>query len=348
MNFEDKDIDKIIARSLSGVASAREEKLLKDWIMSSDENYISYKVLQKSAEEGTTESGLLITNESFDKIWMESQQQKIHKPLHVGFKFLKTFAVSAASFLLILVSVFSYRQLVNRQNFTENSGQPALIEKYSPAGQKTRVFLPDGSSVWLNADSKLQYKTDFNDKNRTVWLTGEAYFTVKDVPAKPFIVKSGNVAISAHGTSFNVNTFFKNMGVEVVLDNGDLKLENLFSSLVPGMPLKVEVRPGQRAMYNLKDAAFHVQNLTNTYNYSCWKNGVLSFHNEDLESVINKLERWYGVQVDLKGSPLEKVSFSGNFNNEYLENVLKKLVELNGAEYKIRKNKVLLRFSDRN
>lgn len=347
MDLSENQIDKIIARNLSGVSTDKEEKILKDWILSSSEHYITFKIMEESVRKGMHENKLLITEESFDRVWAKSQEEKRIPRFFIGYRILKTVMVSAASMLLILASVFTYRQLTSGNLLAGNDGQPFVIEKVSPAGQKTKIFLPDGSSVWLNADSKLQYSSDFNEKYRTVWLTGEAYFDIKSDQGKPFQVKSGNIAIKAFGTSFNVNTFIGNQEVEVVLDQGDLIVENLFSSLIPGMPLKAKLNPGDRAVYSLKNSVFTVDHVNNTFDYTCWKNGILSFDHDDFQTVINKLERWYGVNFTWTEQPEGDWSFTGEFNNEYLDNVLNKLVSSEGIRYKIKNEKVQLVFPER-
>lgn len=347
MDFSDQNIDNIIAKNLSGTSSDKEEKILKDWILSSNENYITYKIMEESAREGMQEAKLLTAEESFDLVWEETQKEKIQSGFSIGYRIFKTVAVSAASILLILASVFSYRQLTSREHVLAKNDGPFILEKVSPPGQKSKIFLPDGSSVWLNADSKLQYGSDFNEKYRTVWLTGEAYFDVKSDLGKPFQVKSGNVAIKAFGTSFNVNTFIGNQAVEVVLDQGDLIIENLFSSLIPGMPLRARLNPGERAVYSLKNSEFIVNQVNNTFDYTCWKNGILSFHNDDFETVINKLERWYGVNFTWSDQPGDEWTFTGEFNNEYLDSVLNKLVSAEGISFKIRNESVQLVFPEK-
>ncbi len=346
MNADQNDIDRIIARNLSGEATEREEKHLKDWILSSDDNYLIYKIFQESGEKGFKESKLLITDDSFDKAWTGSQQPTRPSRLHSGFNIFKGLMVSAASLLLILATIFSYRQLVEPQKRSSVAGDPVIIEKFSPSGQKTKIFLPDGSSVWLNADSKLQYRSNYNGISRTVWLTGEAYFDIKTDMEKPFQVKSGNLAIKAYGTSFNVNTFYGNREVEIVLEDGELLIENLFTSLIPGMPLKTQLKPGEKALYSLEDAALKVDVVEDTYDYTGWKNGVLSFHDDDFNTVVNKLEKWYGVNFTWSEEPKEDWDFTGEFNNEYLEYVLKTMSNTEGIEYRIKNNSVKLIFPE--
>lgn len=344
MNPDQHDIDRVIAGNLSGEASGKDENRLKDWILSSDEHYLTYKLMQESGEKTFHESRLLITDEAFEDVWSRSRENKPRTGIHKGYHALKVAMISAASVLLILATIFSYRQFIDSSSLTAGKAEPMIIEKFSPSGQKTKIFLPDGSSVWLNADSKLQYRSDYNQRSRTVWLTGEAYFDIKTDHETPFQVKSGNLAIRAYGTSFNVNTFYGNQEIEIVLEEGQLLVENLFTSLIPGMPLKTTLKPGEKALYSLKSAAFNVEELENTFDYTCWKNGILSFQHDDFNTVINKLEKWYGVNFTWSEAPVEDWDFSGEFNNEYLEQVLNAMTHSEGIEYRIENNSVQLIF----
>lgn len=345
MTPKKRNIDKIIPRTLSSDASNQEEKELKDWILEEDENYLEFKIIQESAQKAYKERKLLITDETFRKVWDTQDTVEINPKYKIGFSILKTIAVSAAGLVLILLSVFSYRQIVINQEISQRDGQPVMIEKFSPMGQISKVFLPDGSLVWLNADSKLQYSSGYGEQTRTVSLTGEAYFEVKYDEAKPFLVKSGNVAITATATAFNVNTYLDNSDIEIVLDEGELVIENLFSSLIPGMPLKTTLVPGNKAIYSLKESIFAVDNINDSFDYTCWKDGILSFRHADFETVINSLERWYGVKVTWDGEPDSGWNYTGEFNNEYLESVLKALGLDGQFSYEIDNNAVQLIFS---
>ena len=347
MSAGKKNIDEIISRALSGNASTHEEKELKDWILEEDGHYLEYKILQESAQKAYREPKLLNTDTAFNTIWKEADKKSNMPHYSIGFSILKTAAVSAASLALILLSVFSYRQIVIRNEISHKGHQPVMIEKYSPAGQISKVFLPDGSLIWLNADSKLQYASNYGDKNRTVSLTGEAYFEVKADLSKPFMVKSGNVAITATGTSFNVNTYFNTNDIEIVLDEGELTVENLFSSLIPGMPLKTTLVPGNKAIYSLNESVFAVDNINDSFDYTCWKDGILSFRNADFETIVNALERWYGVEFTWNGEPDNGWNFTGEFNNEYLESVLKDLGLDGHFSYEIENNAVQVIFPER-
>lgn len=341
---ENKDIDILIARNLAGEATTKEEKALKDWILASDENYQQYKILQESSIASFREKKLLITDETFNRVWEGAQTEEKTSHRQIGFRIMKAITVIAASFALILISIFTYRQVIYNHQVAKNGDQPVIIEKFSPVGQKTKVFLPDGSQVWLNADSKLQYSSSFGDSLRSVWLTGEAYFEIKEDFSQPFIVKSGNVAITALGTRFNINTYFNHSDIEIVLDEGELLIENLFSSLIPGMPLKTTLKPGNKALYSIRDAIFKIDRVDNPFDYTCWKDGILSFHQADFETVINSLERWYGVKFMYDNQPNMGWNITGEFNNEYLESVLKSLGIEEDFSYEIKNNAVQLIF----
>ena len=109
------NIDRIISRTLAGDASNREEKELKDWILEEDAHYLEYKIIQESALKGFKERKLLNTDDTFEKVWEVEETQKKVSHYKIGFSVFKMIAVSAAGLALILLSVFSYRQLVIKQ-----------------------------------------------------------------------------------------------------------------------------------------------------------------------------------------------------------------------------------------
>ncbi len=113
------NIDRIISRTLAGDASNREEKELKDWILEEDEHYLEFKIIQESALKGFKERKLLNTDSTFEKVWETEESVKKGSHFKIGFSVFKTVAVSAAGLALILLSVFSYRQLVINQEISQ-------------------------------------------------------------------------------------------------------------------------------------------------------------------------------------------------------------------------------------
>lgn len=210
------------------------------------------------------------------------------------------------------------------------------VQKSTPKGKKSKIKLPDGSLVYLNSESSITYFTDFADK-RTIHLQGEAFFEVQPDPHKPFTVITGPVSTQALGTSFNINAYEEDMGIHVALATGKIKV----SHEVHGQEIFVD--PGEGIDIDHFDAQMSktqvdIQKILN------WKNGILQFEKVPFPQVIKTLERWYGVEFEVKNhKELPHYKCSGTFEpNEYLSNVLSVLAYSVEFNYTIQGKKVIL------
>ena len=168
-------------------------------------------------------------------------------------------------------------------------------------GETYRVKLPDGSMVWLNAASSLKYPVSFkNSAQRIVQLTGEAYFEIAKDHRHPFIVKSRAQQVEVLGTHFNVNAYPDEPGVLTTLLEGSVRLK-------PERGASRVLKPGQLA--ELTDAALNVL-PADTRSVTAWKDGYFRFRNENLQSVMRKISRWYNVEVSFQNG-LPDDTYSG-------------------------------------
>jgi transmembrane sensor len=210
------------------------------------------------------------------------------------------------------------------------------ITKSTNYGEKLNFALPDGSLVWLNAGSSLEFPSAFVDSVRLVKLKGEGFFEVAEDPDKPFKVQSESLTITALGTSFNVNNRDLNE-LRVSLVTGKVVVEDSSHEeeyfLIPGQELgyKPQEKAGEVHPFNLEQV-------------QSWRHGTLVFKKATYEYVKNELERWYGVTIHTSGSSSVSWRFSGKFENQTLENVLISLSNIEGFTYKIDEKKVNIIF----
>lgn len=212
-----------------------------------------------------------------------------------------------------------------------------LLEKSNPKGRKSTVMLPDGSKVKLNAESHLKYE-EIGDK-RTVYLRGEAFFEVAKDANRPFTVFSGEISTTALGTSFNVRAYPESQYIEVYLASG--KVEVLQHENRNGTKLTLE--PGQGANYNRGDKQL-AYSQTGAETSLAWKDGTIIFDKSDFTEVKKALERWYGVEIEVIGTPDASWRINGTFSNESLENILSSLDFTAPLDYSISDNKVKIKF----
>lgn len=196
----------------------------------------------------------------------------------------------------------------------------------TPMGGQFRVTLPDGSNVWLNAASSLTYPNRFKGNERHVELHGEAYFEIFKDKSSPFTVTAEDANIKVLGTHFNVMAYKNEPSINTTLLEGSVSLssKNAHALLVPGQQGAVDNKAQNITLQevNVEDAV-------------AWKNGYFSFRKQNLAAAMNKIARWYNVEVE----------YSGNVNNKFLggtvsrsENIQELLnyLELTGiAKFKI-------------
>jgi transmembrane sensor len=196
----------------------------------------------------------------------------------------------------------------------------------TPKGGEYQVILPDGTAVWLNAASSLKFPTSFTGHERTVELTGEAYFEVAKNKAMPFKVTANKIKVEVLGTHFNVNTYDDEEALKTTLLEGSVKLSVGMQQvmLVPG-----EQGSFNRQADNLKVAAVDVEEAV------AWKNGSFMFASEDIQSILRKVSRWYNVDIVYQENAPKKAIWGTVSKFDNVSEVLK-MIELTGvAHFKI-------------
>lgn len=190
----------------------------------------------------------------------------------------------------------------------------------TPRGRQFNVTLPDGTRVWLNASSSLRYPTAFGGSERRVELSGEAFFEVAQNKDHPFFVNIGQESeVQVLGTSFNVNAYEDEPGINTTLLEGSVKV------LAVKKNESLLLQPGEQA-----HQAGELQKKTvNVDEVVAWKNGAFNFNDMELPAIMRQLSRWYNVEVEYAGT-VPKGKFGGKMGrNLSLADVLEGLKEFN-------------------
>ncbi len=198
----------------------------------------------------------------------------------------------------------------------------ATQEIFNPAGVRSEIVLPDGSKVWLNAESSIHYKVPFDSKTRTVKLKGEAFFDVKSEKNKPFRVESGDLNVTVLGTRFNFKAFPDDKEIEVVLVEGKVRLAQTGAEKYEGFVLS----PGEIAVWDKMTKQTDIS-VANVEKHIGWFKGKLIFEECTLSEVARQLERWFGVEVKIADPEISGRKISTTFENESLYQILN-LLEL--------------------
>jgi len=208
----------------------------------------------------------------------------------------------------------------------------------TPRGGQFRVQLPDGTLVWLNAASSLRYPTAFAGKERTVEISGEAYFEVAAAAGRPFMVKIGETAaVEVLGTSFNVNAYPDETGIHTTLLKGAVRVATLHTGA------HALLQPGQQAQIagSQPEAGIKIISNANISQIMAWKNGLFNFENAGLQEVMRQLARWYDLQVVYENG-VPDMYFEGEMSREMsLSQVLAGLQQT-GVRFRIEEGRRLV------
>lgn len=203
-----------------------------------------------------------------------------------------------------------------------------------PAGGKFMLMLPDNSKVWLNANSSLTYAAAFSGPQREVTLSGEAYFEIAHDQQHPFIVKSDRSEVKVLGTHFNVSAYADDPVHAVTLCEGAVQL-------TVG-DHRALLKPGEQASFRQQEEKIGIRSI-DVEDAIDWKNGYFHFDNAGIEQVMNKIRRWYNIQVVYEGAK-PTVKFTGMIaRHEKLSRLLELLRTTGGADFEISNNQVIVK-----
>ncbi|MGN6511006.1 MAG: FecR family protein [Chitinophaga sp.] len=213
------------------------------------------------------------------------------------------------------------------------AAEPVYNTLRTPRGGQFRITLPDGSAVWLNAESSLRFPVAFTGPQRTVEMTGEAYFEISRDAAHPFRVKvTPQAEVTVLGTHFNINAYANEPGIRATLREGAVEVSAGGGSR--------RLSPGQQARVN-RAGQITVLKEVDTEEAVGWKNEIFYFRDADIQSVMRQLERWYDVEVEYRGQMPER-SFQGEIQrNLKLSDVLEGL-RVTGMRFRIEGKKIIV------
>ena len=255
----------------------------------------------------------------FDRIYRHIHTNEWRKEQNKPFlrKLYNTFSKIAA-ILILPVLIYSGWSLKNNISASKTD-RISYAEIYSPMGARTHFELPDGSSGWLNSGSTLKFPVKFHGSTRKVSLIGEAYFDLEKNHKKPFVVKVGSLEVMALGTRFNVLDYPDDKSMHVTLESGKVVVNAIYRN--KKVVRIAELEPDQQVTIQ-KGSMKSQKRKVDSKNYTSWKHGMLIFRNEPMNEVINRLERWYNVEIVMKDNEIETYCYRATFEDETLNEAL--------------------------
>lgn len=316
----------ILLRYIDGKLSEDEASEVKNWRAASPENE---KLLEQVYFTTQVASRLRVMKSVNPDEALARFKSKVHKKENrLALRRVLGFMQRAAAVLFIPVFLISAYLLIQ-----QGQGSVRMLAVRTNPGVVSSFSLPDGSKVWLNANSELKYPSDFSAGTRVVELTGQGYFEVTKNPQKPFIVKADkDYSVEVLGTSFNVSAYKDEDMIETTLVEGSVKLD----VLAGGKRLTRMLKPNEKAEFLRGDGDIKVVGVNTEYD-TAWKNGEIIFRNHPMEKVLKTLGRHYHVEFDVKDKAILSSMITARFKDEQLPQVLEYLKIASGIQYAIHK-----------
>ena len=342
----------LVERKLSGKADHLELEALEQLMQENKELEQLYKSLFSERVQDTADGQLnaeqayathfvkMQIGQQFDQAATREEEETPVRSRKIGW-------LSAAAAAVLIVSILFLYPLFNRKqarSLTEQTDSNKN-EIFTKKGSKTNILLPDGTQVWLNADSKITYPDNFRGAIREVQLTGEAFFDVVKDKTRPFVIHTRTVDIKVLGTAFNVRSYPGEKKTETSLIRGLVEV-----TLVDRPDKKIILRPNQKlsvdnamlasqstqepshspelpvtGMPGIKLEKITLMSADSSAVATAWVNNKLVFDDEPFEQVAFKIERWYNVNMVISDEALKNLRFSAVFEKESLQEVMEAL-----------------------
>ncbi len=238
--------------------------------------------------------------------------------------------------MAIAASVIGFSFFIYLKTFTKEAIKNSLNEVATKKGSKSFIKLPDGSQVWLNADSKLTFKENFGDKTREVSLNGEAFFDVFHDAEHPFIIHTGKVDVKVLGTTFNIRNYALDKTMEATLIKGKIEV-----TLTDRPDEKIFIHPQEKIIIS-KESGLLVNNKIKSVNglavinkfilttvtlkdtliaETAWMKDKMVFVNQSLELIAEELERKFAVIIVFKNNTVKQYRYTGVFEKETVSEI---------------------------
>lgn len=279
---------KILYKYFEGKATLEEELMIRDWLDKSPDNMAILLEERKIFDSMLISPTCVESDYLVDEIRSKSRIKIIFK------EFLKIAAI-------ITIAILGTTYWISNKEDNNIAMQTIKV----PAGQRLNIILPDGTAVWLNAQTTIKYPVSFNRKERLVEIDGQAYFDVAPNKDVPFIVSTEEGRVQALGTKFDVLAYSADNTFETMLLEGSVKID-----LKNNPKQSVILKPNDKAYY--QNDMLVTENVQDKSEYE-WRNGLLSFRNKKFEDIMKTFEKTYDIKIVIDNPNIENKEMTAKF-----------------------------------
>lgn len=308
--FESIKTGQLIGKYLTGKESKEELCQLKTWIKKSSGHQMLFNSLK---EENNIVDSIdefeIINKELAWKRYMEHLEALSLQKILGWWKFAAVFF-----FMVGCAGVLAYLNKEATAPLASNTNDTYTTVS-TRNGQNSKVILPDSSVVWINSGTTLSYNTNFAIHDRSIRLTGQAFFQIARNEQMPLTVTCNELKVKVLGTRFDVSAYPEDRNISVILESGSVELGKANNQSLIQM-----LKPGEKAEFDTERRELSITKV-DSYSYTSWKDGILIFKDEPMANVLEKLERWYNIDIEVKNYKVNQLIFNATIVNESVEEI---------------------------
>ncbi len=352
----------MIGRSLSGEISSDEQSELNALLQNDPCLYQQFSLLKQLWSKNLADDNVLEEEGKeknlFKKIIIKAEIEResaveLKKSKSIIWKLFSKRLIYAYAASVVLIALF----FLNRPVPLTASKPEQIVAAQN--GSRSKVLLPDGSTVWLNGGSKLYYDFELSGPTREVRLEGEAFFDVAKQKNRPFIVHAGKIDVKVHGTAFNVKCYTDDRSIETTLLHGKIEVTDNANKtrpsvfLVPNQKLIVPVSAAPSGSGLESKKLFKIVNLDTKLQEkerieTAWIYNRVEFRAERFDDLAKKLERWYNVEIKFQDDSVRALTFNGSFEKETADQAFNALKKVAAFDFEIHGREILIKSYEKN
>ncbi len=312
-------IQELIAKCFMQECDEKERNELDLWINKTENNKTFYDDTVSVLNDARNALTVLNFDKetAFDKISVRIEENRIFRRDKA--KKVKRFSILmrvAVSVILLLSVGVAY--------FTWKTHTTDKISVTTASSEIRQITLPDGSDIVINGGSSITYPERFDKANRTISLTGEAFFTVRPDKEHPFIIKTGMFDVKVLGTSFNVKAYGNSTDAAVTVETGTVNVTSGSSSVV--------ITKGESVIFDKRNKSLS-KSKNRDINYKAWKTKQIRFVNTPLTKAVSTLKNVYRVEIEADSNILDNKTINADFDKQSIDFILNTICETYHLSY---------------
>lgn len=341
----------LLGRELSGDATPEEQQQLQALLKEDAWMREKYAVFQKMLAQQEKDNQPDV-DKALQKVWQTIQydaaeattvntnRNSSRRSLWLRLSGMAAAAILLAGFGWYFTLSHTDHSIAETTDVFLQSPHTHLVEKQNSKGIRSSIVLSDGSKIWLNADSKLDYPVAFEGNTREVYLSGEAFFEVAKNPAHPFIIHLDNGTVRVLGTSFNIKAYKGSNRVETSVATGRVAF---IPRQKPAQTNKdtTFLTPDVKAIYSLETGEVTTLNTISSED-KAWTEGKLIFKALTFDAIALELERTFGKKVVFADESIKQYRLTGSFENDSLTDILYYLSMSKPFTYQVTEKRIVI------